>query len=161
MKLKDKLFNKEVKEYLLRLFWFCVTVKYAFIYIGGIVFLLFCLFVEPHVNKLGELITNIQTQNSLIQLSYYSDKLLLNNINCSVAIYAFITVYFLSKIFGIFKKLDKLNFLLSLAIMVLVTILLILIGKIGILYTRIFFVANIVATTFPYSDEFYITIFML
>ena len=117
-----KLLGKNIAEYLLRVFCFLITVKFWFIELSvPVILALFpILIVDAQV-------TVYLREKNIVQYNELDDPVF------EIYLVAFFTLYFLAKIFGIFKKLDKLNILASLIIISFISYLLILVGKINFL----------------------------
>ena len=126
--------NNKIIDYLIRLICFYVVVKFGFYYVGcllAIVFipLFFILSIaEDYVKKCLN-----YSQIGLFDSIMFSEEF----ISIFVYLSAILTFYVLAKIFGIFKKLDKLNFFVSFFIIVLISLLLIKAGEIDFLVSNI------------------------
>jgi hypothetical protein len=122
-----KLLSKNIAEYLLRVFCFILIIKYWFIEVSTIGLLL-----STPIYILESL---LETYRLKIQNIKYDD---FGNITIfDICLIAFFTLYFLAKIFGIFKKLDKLNLFASFIIISVISYLLILVGRINFLVDEI------------------------
>ena len=144
--------SKNILNYIIRLFCFSLVVKCAFFYIGGLMlFVFFPLFWI--VFKIE--ILAVKTLNHYELMSYDEFDMFPSNfeINILVCLTAFISLYILAKVFGIFKKLDKLNFFVSLFIIVLISLMLIECGKIPYLVSD-----EIYANGLDYSGTMYLLI---
>ena len=124
-----KNFLKETKDFLIRLFLFCLAVKCLFFYIGGILaYVLFPIWV-----LLAFLFLDIiKTVAQNFQCYAYEDEYL-GLAHFAIDIIAPCTIYLFAKIFGIFKKLDKVNFFISFIIICSISYLLIYVGKFNFL----------------------------
>ncbi len=118
-----KLLSKNIVEYLLRVFCFLITVKFCFVYFADTLSLL----ALPIV-IISLIYANIRhPENEIIDY----------NFTFEIYTVSFVTLYFLAKIFGIFKKLDKLNLFASFIIISVISYLLILVGRINFLVDEI------------------------
>ena len=119
-----KLLSKNIAEYLLRVFCFIFVIKYGFVFFSDTLGLL----------ALPIVIISLIYVN--IRHPEYEDII---DYNFTFEIYtvSFVTLYLLAKIFGIFKKLDKLNIFASLIIISVISYLLILVGRINFLVDEI------------------------
>ena len=118
-----KLLSKNIVEYLLRVFCFLITVKFCFVYFADTLSLL----ALPIV-IISLIYSNIRhPENEIIDY----------NFTFEIYTVSFVTLYFLAKIFGIFKKLDKLNLFASFIIISVISYLLILVGRINFLVDEI------------------------
>ncbi len=121
--------KKEITEYFLRVFCFAVVVKCAFdivCIIGIIVFLPFSVLVLKVFDLLFIIFDKCGYYFLVESFEYSYD----------VYIFSFFGLYFLSKILGIFKKINKLNFFLSLFIICLISYMLVLFGRINFLVDK-------------------------
>ena len=114
-----KLLSKNIGEYLLRVFCFIFAIKCWFIYFA---------------DTLGLLALPIVII-SLIYANIRHPEYEIIDYNFTFEIYtvSFVTLYLLAKIFGIFKKLDKLNIFTSLIIVSEISCLLTFVGRMDIL----------------------------
>ena len=139
-----KLLTKNITEYLLRVFCFILVIKCFFFYIAGV----FGLIVLPII--IIEMICkpNIPqiTGEITIPVAEFS--------TFDMYLLAFTTLYILAKIFGIFKKLDKLNTIKSLTIISVINYILIYIMR------RNFIIDNITYEIFglEYANTMYMLI---
>jgi len=123
-----KLLGKNIVEYLLRVFCFILVVKCLFHNIGSI----FVLLLFPIIFTLLIIMGIFIDTDNISEIQSW-------NIYTNVFVYvsSFFTLYFLAKIFGIFKKLDKLNIFVTLTIISIISYLLILVGRINFLVDEI------------------------
>ncbi len=136
-----KLLSKNIAEYLLRVFCFLITVKFWFIELSvPVILALFpILIVDAQV-------TVYLREKNIVQYNELDDPVF------EIYLVAFFTLYFLAKIFGIFKKLDKLNIFVTLIIISEISYLLILVGRINFLVDEI---------TYRYGLKYAYTMYLL
>ena len=121
-----KILSKNIIEYLLRVFCFILTVKYWFIELSvPVILVLFPILIVD-----AQLAVYLREKN-IIQYNELDEPVF------EIYLVAFFTLYFLAKMFGIFKKLDKLNIFVSLIIISVISYLLILVGRINFLVDEI------------------------
>jgi len=118
-----KLLSKNIAEYLLRVICFMLTVKFWFIEVSII-----GLLISTPIYILESLFETYRLKTQNIKYDEFGTVTIFD-----ICLIAFITLYFLAKIFGIFKKLDKLNIFISLVIVSCISNLLILVGRINFL----------------------------
>ena len=125
----------ETKDFLKRILIFSVTVKYGFVAVACCFGLLSMPFGDIISNFNCNIVIKIQTlYNS--DIYPYTESYEIENL---VIFYSFLAMYYLAKICGIFKKLERYNFFVSLIIIIFLCFLLILIGKINFLESQGFF----------------------
>ena len=97
-----KLLSKNIAEYLLRVICFMLTIKCCFFYLLGVLGL--------------PALPIVMLSILFLKLKYSEWQIINYNFYFEMFIVSFVTLYILAKIFGIFKKLDKLNIFTSLII---------------------------------------------
>ncbi len=93
-----KLLSKNIAEYLLRVICFMLTIKCCFFYLLGVLGL--------------PALPIVMLSILFLKLKYSEWQIINYNFYFEMFIVSFVTLYILAKIFGIFKKLDKLNILI-------------------------------------------------
>ena len=121
-----KQLSKYIIEYLLRVFCFILVIKYCFFYLMGICGLV----VTPIIIAEIIFIRCITKGTGQLDIEINNDLPIADFSTFDICLMSFVTLYLLAKIFGIFKKLDKINIIISIEIIVIISYLLILIGKI-------------------------------
>ena len=128
--LKDKTFKKNLRNYLIKLFLFIITIKYCFIAVGFLLFIVLYPITFPLSKLIAPIVVYIQNNWNFFVLYESGEDAFLNSI---ILVSSFIGMYFFAKIFGIFKKLNKINLIGSLLILYCISLVLIYVGKIKIL----------------------------
>ena len=114
-----KLLSKNIAEYLLRVICFMLTIKCCFFYLLGVLGL--------------PALPIVMLSILFLKLKYSEWQIINYNFYFEMFIVSFVTLYILAKIFGIFKKLDKLNIFTSLIIVSEISCLLTFVGRMDIL----------------------------
>lgn len=130
MVLKDKTFKKNLINYLIKLFLFIITIKYCFITVSFLLFIVLYPITFPLTKLITPIVVYIQNNWNFFVLYETSEDAFLNS---TILVGSFIGMYFFAKIFGIFKNLNKINLIYSLLILYCMSSVLIYIGKIKIL----------------------------
>ena len=137
--------------------FFCALIKCAFIYLAltiPLVILPICLLLQKTIYHALVLWQEIEHANGHYPLRD-NDFLIIDS---GAYVCSFITLYFVAKIFGIFKKLDKLHWFFALVIVCIISYLLVLIGKIDFLVDKTTYEAGI---KYGYIMYFLIPAFLL
>ena len=130
MVLKDKIFKKNLGNYLIRLFLFVITIKYCFIIVSFLLFIVLYPITFPLSKLIEPIVVYIQNNWDFFVLYETKEDAFLNSV---ILVSSCIGMYFFAKIFGVFKKLNKVNLIGSLLILYIISVALIYIGKIKIL----------------------------
>ena len=118
-----KLLSKNIAEYLLRVFCFIFVVKCFFFYLVGVFgFIVLPIIIVEMICGSDVTPPDVETTIPVAEFSTFDMYLL-----------AFTTLYILAKIFGIFKKLNNVNIIISLIIIAIISYLLTFISRINIL----------------------------
>ena len=129
MELRDNCFKKEMKNCVIKLFLFIATVKYFFVVITFLLFVIFYPIVIIMAKLLLPVVIYLQENWKVFSLYDSKNDAFLNSI---ILVSSFIGIYFIAKIYGIFKKLNKFNVLIALLILFAISTLLICSGHIKI-----------------------------
>lgn len=132
--------NKYIVEYLKDLLWFLIAVKYFLVYLGFFLFLIFypiCIFI---INIVCPIVIKILIKYNLISAYYGDSTYELTKISCCICLGTFCGLYCFAKIFGIFKKLNSLNFYLALLIIIIISSLLFMIAYLPLKLLIIIFI---------------------
>ena len=138
--LKDKIFKKNLRNYLIKLFLFIIAIKYCFITVSFLLFIVLYPITFPLAKLIAPIVLYIQNNWDFFVLYETNEDAFLNS---TILVSSFIGIYFFAKIFGIFKKLDKINLIGSLLILYSISVVLIYVGKIKILTPSYMYILGI------------------
>ena len=99
-----------ITDYIKRVFWFLITVKYF----GFIIFFVFFIILIPVYFLMDFAVEKLMP--FFVSAPIDKDSVFLSNLFIYLSLVCLVSFYALAKIFQIFKKLDKVNFFLSLII---------------------------------------------
>lgn len=138
--LKDKIFKKNLRNYLIKLFLFIIAIKYCFIAVSFLLFIVLYPITFPLAKLIAPIVVYIQNNWDFFVLYETNEDAFLNS---TILVSSFIGIYFFAKIFGIFKKLNKINLIGSLLILYSISVVLIYVGKIKILTPSYMYILGI------------------
>jgi hypothetical protein len=118
-----KLLSKNIAEYLLRVFCFILVIKCFLFHLAGV----FGLIVLPII------IVEMICKSDLTPLDVETTIPVAEFSTFDIYLIVFTTLYILAKIFGIFKKLDNINIIISFIIVAIISYLLVFICRMDIL----------------------------